>query len=169
MLKEIIESKRKSKEKVSLIVEEVRKDKKLFKELMKILETGSDVEKGTCADAMKHITKENPEIALPYIDKIINYINHKVTRVKWGVPESIGNIAQKFPKEVEKAVPKLLINTKEESTVIRWCAAFGLTEIAKSNTKLQKNLIEKFSDILKKESNNGVKNVYIKALKKMDG
>ena len=169
MLKEIIESKRKSKEKVSLIVEEVRKDKKLFKELMKILETGSDVEKGTCADAMKHITKENPEIALPYIDKIINYINHKVTRVKWGVPESIGNIAQKFPKEVEKAVPKLLINTKEESTVIRWCAAFGLTEIAKSNTKLQKNLTEKFSDILKKESNNGVKNVYIKALKKMDG
>jgi len=169
MLKAIIESKRKSKEKVSLIVEEVRKDKKLFKELMKILETGADVEKGTCADAMKHITKENPEIALPYIDKIINYINHKVTRVKWGVPESIGNIAQKFPKEVEKAVPKLLINTKEESTVIRWCAAFGLTEIAKSNTKLQKNLIEKFSDILKKESNNGVKNVYIKALKKMDG
>ena len=169
MLKEIIESKRKSKEKVNLIVEVVRKDKKLFNELIKILETGSDVEKGTCADAMKYITKENPEIALPYIDKIINYINHKVTRVKWGVPESIGNIAQKFPKEVEKAVPKLLINTKEESTVIRWCAAFGLTEIAKSNTKLQKNLIEKFSDILKKESNNGVKNVYIKALKKMDG
>jgi hypothetical protein len=169
MLKEIIESKRKSKEKVSLVVEEVGKDKKLFNELMKILETGTDVEKGTCADAMKHITKENPEIALPYIDKIINYINHKVTRVKWGVPESIGNIAQKFPKEVEEAVPKLLINTKEESTVIRWCAAFGLTEIAKSNTKLQKNLIKKFSDILKKEPNNGVKNVYIKALKKMDG
>ena len=60
---------------------------------------------------------------------------------------------------------KLLINTKEESTVIRWCAAYGLTEIAKNNPETRKELLPIFSEMIKKEQNNGVKNVYSKALK----
>ena len=76
MLEEIFKSKRKPKEKVTLLAQEINKDKKAFKELMQILKTGSDVEKGTCADVIKHVTKEKPEVALPYIDEIINYVNH---------------------------------------------------------------------------------------------
>ena len=82
------------------------------------------------------------------------------------MPESFGNIAKKYPKEAEKAVPNLLKNTtenKENTTVIRWCAAYGLSEIAKSTKN--KELIKKIENISKKEKNNGVKNVYIKALK----
>jgi hypothetical protein len=59
----------------------------------------------------------------------------------------------------------LLLNTKDESTVVRWCAAFALSEIAKYNTKKQKELFSIFSEIVKKEKNNGVKNVYVKTLK----
>ncbi len=133
--------------------------------MIEILKKGTDVEKGTCADVMKHVTKDKPEIAVPYLNEMIEYINYKASRVKWGIPESIGNMAQKFSQEVEKAVPKLFINTKEESIVVRWCAAFALTEIAKYNPKLQKELISQFNKILKKENNNGVRNVYLKALK----
>ena len=89
----------------------------------------------------------------------------KFPRVKWGVPESIGNLAQKFPTEVEKAVPKLLVNAKDESTVVRWCAAFALSEIAKNHPKVRKELVPKIEGIIKNEKNNGVKNVYLKALK----
>jgi hypothetical protein len=47
------------------------------------------------------------------VKEFIEYIDYKAPRVKWGVPESIGNLAQKYPEEVGKAIPKLLINTKD--------------------------------------------------------
>ncbi len=94
-IKEILNSGRKLKEKVTLSATEIQKDNSLFNELMEILETGADVEKGTCSDIMKHVTAEKPEIAEPYINDLIRYINYKAPRVRWGVPESIGNIAKK--------------------------------------------------------------------------
>ena len=165
LIEEIRNWKGKPKELVAFLTNKIKKDKKLFSQLIEVLKTGSDVEKGTCADVMKHVSKDKPEIVAAYVDDLIEYINYKVPRVKWGIPESIGNISQKFPKEVEKAIPKLLINSKDESTVVRWCAAFALSEIAKNNPKARKGLVPKIEEIVKKEKNNGVKNVYLKALK----
>ena len=96
---------------------------------------------------------------------MVDFINYKTPKVKWGVPEAIGNIAQKYPSKVEKAIPFLLENTKENSTVVRWCAAFALTEIAKSNLKVREELRSRIEEIAKNEKNNGVKNVYLKALR----
>lgn len=165
ILEEIRSWKGKPKELVAFLTEGMERDGKLFSQLIGILRTGSDVEKGTCADIMKHVSKDKPEILVTYVDVIIEYINYKAPRVKWGVQESIGNMAQRFPKEVEKAIPKLLANTKDESTVVRWCAAFALSEIAKNNPRVRKELVPKIEGIIKNEKNNGVKNVYLKALK----
>jgi len=165
ILEEIRSWKSKPKELVAFLTEAMEKDEKLFSQLIEILRTGSDVEKGTCADIMKHVSKDKPEILVTYVDDIVEYINYKAPRVKWGVQESIGNMAQRFPKEVEKAIPKLLANTKDESTVVRWCAAFALSEIAKNNPRVRKELVPKIEGIIKNEKNNGVKNVYLKALK----
>jgi hypothetical protein len=112
---------------------------------------------------MKFVSKDKPELMKAYIDTLIEFINHEMPRIKWCASESIGNLAQKYPKEVEKAIPNLLKNTKEKSTVVRWCAAFALTEIAKYNSKKQEELILIFNNIIKSEPNNGVKNLYIKA------
>lgn len=169
IIKEILESGRKPKEKVSVSAEEIIRDSTLFKELMEILEKGSDVEKGTCADIMKHVTMEKPQIAEPYIDDIIGYINYKAPRVKWGVPESIGNIAKKYPEKVLRAVPFLLKNTienKDNTTVIRWCSAYALSEIAVASKNTE--LIQKIGDLSKIEKNNGVRNVYLKAIKEIN-
>lgn len=157
---------KKPKELVEFLTKNILKDSKLFSQLIDVLKNGSDVDKGTCADVMKHVSEEKPEIFLSYFNVLVEYINYKAQRVKWGVPESFGNIAKKYPKEAEKAVPYLLKNTienKDNTTVIRWCAAYGLSEIAKSTKN--KELIKKIEDISKKEKNNGVKNVYLKALK----
>jgi hypothetical protein len=158
----------KPKELVAFLAESVEKDGKLFSQLIEILKSGSDVEKGTAADVMKHVSKDKPEIVAPYINDMVDYINYKGPRVKWGVSETIGNLAQKFPTEVEKAVPNLIANTKDESTVVRWCAAFALTEIVKSNPKVRKELGSRIEEIVKDEKNNGVKNVYLKALRIMN-
>lgn len=155
----------KPKELVTFLTQNVKEDKDLCSQLIDLLKTGSDVERGTCADVMKHVTAENPEIAAPYIDDLVEFINYKAPRVKWGIPESIGNISKKFPEKVEKAIPRLLLNTKDDSTVVRWCAAFALTEIAKNNHKTRIELVPIFSDFIEKEKNNGVRNVYIKAMK----
>lgn len=157
---------KKPRELVRFLTKSILHNKNLFPQLIEILKTGSDVDKGTCADIMKHLSAEKPEIFVPYINNLIGYINYKAPRVKWGVPESIGNLAKNYSGKVEKAVPYLLKNTienKENTIVVRWCAAYALSEIAKASRK--KELIEKLRDILEKEKNNGVKNVYLKTLK----
>ena len=69
---------------------------------------------------------------------------------------------------MEQAVPNLLINTKNESTVVRWCAAYALSEIVKSNFKTRGTLVPRIEEIVKYETNNGVKNVYLKALNRIE-
>ena len=164
-IKDILNSKMKPKERVSKIVNSIKNYISLFSELMEIFRTGSDIEKGTCTEVMKFISKDKPEIIISYIDELVDNINHKLSRVKWGVPESIGNLARKYPKEVQKAIPNILKNTKDKSTVVRWCAGYAISEIMKYNSELQDELIQKINDIIKKEKNNGVKNLYVKALK----
>ena len=168
ILQGILASDRKNKEKVALLAEKVESDRDLVAQLFELLKTGPDVEKGTAAEVMKFVSKDSPEMMAPYIDVLIEYIDYKAPRVKWGCPESIGNIAREYPDRVEKAIPKLLENLKDKSTVIRWCAAFALTEIAKYNSKKQKELVAKFKNLIKTEQNNGVKNVYVKALKEIE-
>jgi hypothetical protein len=46
------------------------------------LKSGSDVEKGTCADVMNNVTKNEPKMATPYMKEMIEYINYKTPRVK---------------------------------------------------------------------------------------
>ncbi len=167
-IQEIMSSNLKHKEQVSIMTEMALKDKKAIAQLFDILIKGVDVEKGTAAEVMKFISKENPEQMVPYIDLLIEFIDYKAPRVRWGCPESLGYIAQKFPDKVEKAIPKLLVNLKDNSTVVRWCAAFALTEIAKYNHKKQEELVTIINKLVKTEQNNGVRNVYIKALKEID-
>lgn len=167
MIQQILASEKKHKEKVVLITEKVKADKRLVAQLFELLKTGTDVEKGTAAEVMKFVSKDQPETMVPYIDILIEYIDYKAPRVKWGCPESLGNLAKKYPDEVGKAIPKLFENLKDKSIVVRWCAAYALAEIAKYNSKKQKELVVKFQKLIETEKNNGVKNVYIKALKEI--
>jgi hypothetical protein len=130
--------------------------------------SASDVDKGTCADVMKHMSEQRPELLEPYIDRLIEYINYKAPRVKWGIPEAMGHLAKKYPDRVVAAIPHLLENTienKVNTTVIRWCAAFAISEIVKYNPHIQRELVPKMKELLEKEKNSGVRNVYVKALK----
>jgi hypothetical protein len=156
------------KEKIIAMTETALMDKKALAELFDILRTGHDVAKGTAAEVMKYISKENPDAMLPYVDLLIEYIDYKAPKVRWGCPESIGYIACKYPDEVGKAVPKLLGNLEDKSTVVRWCAAFALTEIAKNYHEKQMELVTIFRKLIKTEQNSGVRNLYIKAIKDIE-
>jgi hypothetical protein len=149
-------------------VEEIISGKIAVKEFMNFFESAGDIDKGTCADTMKHISVQNPSLLAPYIDTLVKYINFESPRVKWGTQEAIGNLAKSYPGKTSKAIPNLLKNTSDDkfnTTVIRWCAAFALSEIAKYDPESRKQLLPVFDNIIKTEQNNGVKNVYVKALK----
>lgn len=167
-IKEILHTDLKPKEKQRLLVEAVCNGDIRNKELIEFFLSASDVDKGACADVMKHVSERQSELLAPYIDLLLDYINYRAPRVKWGIQETIGNCAKKYPEKVVDAVPYLLQNTVENkvnTTVVRWCAAYGLSEIAKHNPKAQRELIPKMEEIVRKEKNNGVRNVYLKALK----
>ncbi|MBN1151264.1 HEAT repeat domain-containing protein [candidate division WOR-3 bacterium] len=166
-VKNILQSKEKPKEKISLLAEKAKKDKKLLDEIVEFFQTGSNAEKGNCIEVMEYVSQEKPELVVPYLDFIVENINFNAPKVKWECARVIGNLAPKYPDKTAKAVEKLFKNTKDKGTVVRWSAAFALTEIAKSNQKLQKELMKKFNKIVEDETNNGVKNVYIKVLKKI--
>jgi hypothetical protein len=164
---EILDSNLKHKEKVTKITEEINNNSEKFKELIELFRSGNDVTKGTCAEVMKFVSQQTPKIFLPYLDELIEYVSYKAPRVKWGIPEAIGHLAKTYPDKVAKAIPKLLENTKNKSTVVRWCAAFALSNIAKYNLDLQDNLIMEFKQIIEIEQNSGVKNVYLKTIKQI--
>lgn len=167
-IEEILQSKIKPKEKQSKLVEAVVTGKIPAEGFIAFFESAKDVDKGTCADVMKHVSEQKPALLAPFIDNLMKYINYELPRVKWGVPEAIGNMAKYYPDQVAKAIPYILKNTTDDkinATVIKWCAAFALSEIAKHNPKTRKQLLPIFEKIIKSEKNNGVKNVYVKALK----
>ena len=167
VIRQVLKSDMKHKERVASITEKVIRDQGLIASLIELLERGSDVERGTCAEVLKFVSKDRPEIVIDYLDTLIEYIDHKASRVRWGVPESIGNLAKDYPDQVGRAIPKLLDNTKDGSTVVRWCAAYALSEIAKHSPGSREVLVPKFNEFVDKEKNNGVRNVYVKALKQI--
>lgn len=170
-IEEILRSNLKPKEKQAKLVEAVGSGTVSAKEFIAFFTLASYVDKGVCADAMKHISGRKPEILAPHIGLLFEYINHKAPSVKWGIQETIGNLAAKYPDETALAVPYLLQNTVEDginTTVIRWCAAYCLSEIAKHCVKARRELVPKIKEIVRKETNSSVRNVYLNALKHIE-
>lgn len=169
-IEEILQLKIKPKEKQIRLVEAIVFDKISTKEFITFFESAKDVDKGTCADVMKHISAQKPTLLEPFIGTLLGYINYPLPRVKWGVPETIGNMAKDYPDQAAEAIPYLLKNITDDklnTTVIKWCAAFALAEIAKYNPKTREQLLPIFVKIIESERNKGVKNVYVKALKEI--
>jgi hypothetical protein len=159
---QILQSDIKPKEKQTKLVEAVLQKQIAADAFIDYFKIVSDVDKGTCADVIKNISARDQDIIAPYIDTLIPYINHRLPRVKWGVPEAIGNMAKKYPKETSRAIPYLLKNvTKDKlnTTVKKWCSAFALAEIAEYNSNAKKQFVPIFADLIKREENSGVKNV----------
>lgn len=168
IIEDVLRSKIKPKEKQIKLVDAVISGKIQTKEFIAFFESANDVDKGTCADVMKNVAVQKSDILAPYIDILLKYINYPLPRVKWGVPEAIGNMAKDYPDKTARAIPYLLKNTTDDkinTTVIKWCAAFALTEIAKHNAQTQKQLLPIFEKIINTEKNTGVRNVYTKAVK----
>lgn len=101
-----------------------------------------------------------------YLDLAEKYILSSDNSCKREASRIIGNLANKFPAKLDHAITALLINAKNEGTVIRWASAYALSRIIVIPQYAKSPLYEQVFDLCTKEQENGVKNQYVKALKK---
>ncbi len=167
LLAEIRKSDKKSKELTSFISKIILDKKPAASDFCQAVRKGNDSERGTCVEALEFASQTKPEIAKLYLAEIITCLSDKAPRVKWEASRIIGNVAKIFPQETGKAVENLRKNTQDKGTVVRWSTAYALGEIAKSNSKIRPLLLKEINALIKKETNGGVKNVYLKALKEI--
>ena len=161
-IEQILTSKEKPKAKILALVELVKNKELSISDLVEYFNSCPKAQKGHIIESIEYVTQENPELAEPYIDFVIENLAFEAPRVKWEAARIIGNLAPQYANKLDTAIKKLLVNTADNGTVVRWSTAFALTEIAKHNEKKRAELEEEFQKILKREENNGVKNVYLK-------
>jgi len=165
LLEEIRKSTKKPKDLLVYLSRKVKEDNKLLSDFSECLNNANSVEKGTLMEIVEYVTKDNPEVAIPFLNDITAHLNFDAPRVKWEAARIIANVSQKYPDKTIQAVDNLIINANDKGTVVRWSTAFALGEIAKYNKNKQPLLVSIIEKLVKKEQNNGVKNVYLKALK----
>lgn len=103
-----------------------------------------------------------------YLDLAEKYILSSDNSCKREASRIVGNLANKFPTKLDNAIAALLQNTKNDGTVIRWASAYALSRIIILPQYAKSPLFEQISDLCAKENESGVKNQYIKALKKAE-
>lgn len=159
----------KSKAKTDALAKGLLKGDFSLTDLLDFASTAKEPEKATCLEAIEYATKENPAIGS---EKLLAFatasLNAKAPRIKWESAKVIGNIAHLYPKKLNQAIAGLLINTEDKGTVVRWAAAYALSEILKLKGSNNKSLLPAIEAIVQREENNGVKKHYLLAIKKLE-
>ena len=97
--------------------------------------------------------------AEPYISSENNSCRREASRI-------VGNMAAQYPDLLDDAIERLMKNTSDEGTVIRWAAAYALSRIVVLDRYAKSDLYDRLVAVCDREEENGVKNQYLKALKK---
>jgi diketogulonate reductase-like aldo/keto reductase len=153
------------KEKILLLAKQIRGRSEFLTEIADYCQGATDADKAICLAAVNQITKDDPTFIQNHMDFVISQIDNKSAQVKLEASEIIASAAKASPDQVVKAIPKLMEITKDEASIVRWGAAYALTEIAKSSDpKTIKQLLRFFKAEAKKEQMSSVRNLYLDAL-----
>ena len=148
------------------MAKQIRGRSEYLTEISDYCQGASDGDKAICLAAVNHISKDDPTFVEKHLDFIMNQINNRSAQVKLEAGEIIANAAKAYPDRVSKAIPELVTMAKDEASIVRWGAAFALTEIAKNNNnpKTRRELIRFFKAEAKKEKLGTVRSLYLDAL-----
>ncbi|MCA6363956.1 MAG: hypothetical protein IM638_13030 [Bacteroidetes bacterium] len=136
-------------------------------QLTEFAASAKDPAKATCIEALEFATMQQPEIAdEAAFSFVITTLAAKAPRIKWESAKVIGNTASLFPNKLDEAIAALLGNTTHTGTVVRWSAAFALSEILKLGTPHQKSLRPALEQVCEKEEKNSIRKIYLAAFKK---
>jgi len=158
----------KSKEKTEILSKWLVEKSLPIDELIVFAEKQKDPIKATCIEAIEYATQKHPEIA---DENTFVFVTHTLTakapRIKWESAKVIGNIAHLFSEKLETPISNLLANTTDEGTVVRWSAAFALSQIIKLETVHNTKLLPAVTLICEKEEKKSIQKIYLDAFKKL--
>jgi len=168
-LKELFSDKTtKPKEKIEIVSQYILQNPAETTTVIAFAQNSKDAIKASCIEAFEFASRENNAAATEnWIQFAIENLSEKAPRIKWESAKVIGNLAVKFPKLAEKAIPGLLSNTENDGTVVRWASAFALGEIVKLKLPINTELIPTLEKIIEQEEKNSIKKIYQTALKKI--
>ena len=158
----------KPKEKTDQLAALIQNNELSVADLLTFAHTQKDPVKATCVEAIEFATQQNPAI-LPdaHFADIIGYLGAKAPRIKWEAAKVIGNTIHLHPTHINAAIQKLLDNTEHDGTVVRWSAAFALSQILKLKLPVNADLVPAAEAIVAREEKNSIKKIYLAALKKI--
>ncbi|GAA0136970.1 hypothetical protein YSY43_38110 [Paenibacillus sp. YSY-4.3] len=133
--------------------------------LILFAQTAKDSIKAACMEALEYATKQDPQAADRALFEFArDNLDAKAPRLKWESAKVIGNIASLYREDLEPAVARLLENAKDEGTVVRWSAAYALTEIYSLPGYSNDNFRDKLAAICATEEKASIKKIYGKCL-----
>ena len=136
-------------------------------DLMAFADKAKDAEKATCIESLEYMTKKDATaIDVKVLEWVVAQLTAKAPRIKWESARVIGNTIALHPKIAERAIPRLLDNTTNDGTVVRWSAAYALGEILKLKLPINQTLLPAINNIMDQEEKNSIKKIYAAAIKK---
>ncbi|QQO07839.1 hypothetical protein [Breznakiella homolactica] len=128
-----------------------------------------DRETGIVLEAMEAVSGTDPGLAgpewlawaEPFISSPSNSLKREASRIA-------GNLAACFPDKLEGAVKRLLENTGNDKTVVRWGSAYALGRIVQIPRYAGGELFTTVQELARSEENQGVKKQYLAGLKKAE-
>lgn len=118
-------------------------------------------------EAVEEITREaSGHIELNYLTLANRHISAKNNSLRREAARVIGNLAARFPDQMADIIPRLLENTKNSGTVIRWSGAYALAQIVSLPQYAVTPLYDTLTALYESEADNGVKKQYLVGLKK---
>lgn len=156
-------------EKREVIVESIINRKVDFSTISEACEILPEKKVSLLLEAIEEVSRSKEFILeADYLDLAEKYILSSDNSCKREASRIVGNLANKYPTKLDDAIVALLKNTDNEGTVIRWASAYALSRIIVIPQYAKSSLFEQISDLCAREEENGVKNQYIKALKKAE-
>jgi len=129
-----------------------------------------DKSQGVVLEAMESVTGKQPALAgEDWLDYAVGFIDADANSLKREASRVVGNLAHMFAESThwtETAVEKLLANTANSGTVVRWGSAYALGRIIQIPRLAESGLFVALTAVCDYEQDSGVKKQYESGLKK---
>lgn len=127
-----------------------------------------DKQTATFLEAIESVTgQKDRRLGVEYLKFAEKYILSDNNSCKREASRIVGNMAHLYPDELGVAIEALLKNTSVSGTVVRWGSAYALARIIVLERYRNSDLVNTVRDIYEAEQENGVRNQYAKALKRI--
>lgn len=128
----------------------------------------NDKQTATFLEAIESVTgQKDSRLGVEYLKFVEKYILSDNNSCKREASRIVGNMAHLYPDELGVAIEALLKNTSVSGTVVRWGSAYALARIIVLERYRNSDLVNTVRDIYEAEQENGVRNQYAKALKRI--